>query len=1476
MAENISKEIGSKVIIDKVNLGFLNRFVADDVVIYDKENKEALRVSRLAARIDIPKLLKGKTVVSSAQLFGLHADIYKKTPEKPLNIQFILDSLSKESESDKSSIDLRINSLIVRNGSIYYNEHYVPETRKQLNLSHIKINNLSAHIVVNKFSNNDFDVKIKRLSMNEHSGLDIKSLLCHAQSSKDGVTLNYLTIELPSSKFKFDNIEISTGSNHNGEGYTISNFKGRLSPSNFNTKDFRFLSNKITEDISLNAKGYFAGNANNINIRQLSIYDNQQKYISYEGDISVKRDNNKSSFGIVAQNLSVGKALYPSITSLLSLSKSQNDLLSTIGDCNFAGNINKAGNRFSSEGILSTEVGTIDYVANIDNKNFAIDASFDEIDLHKLTRNDELGEIGGSLSLKGIANVSDLLRSNVSGDVKIDKFQYKSQQYSNISIGGEYRDYTFDGYANMDDLQGKISVLGKAEYRNEMFVADISGQIQDVNINILPDSKPMASNYVSGSFQTNVKGKDLMSMLGSVNISDFSLRQPDKTFNCNSFNLNLFQEESIRHIDLSNDYFDAHVSGIYDYKSLVNSFKKLFISKIPTLAHLTTVPKINNNDISIDAEIKNADFIKLFSDKTVVLNKPIMLEGKLTDDNQEVKISCVAPDFYYENKHFINALLDVKTLSDTLKINGTIQELSSDDNSEEENRRDAFAMVSDLQLNSMPSTYSFDCSAVNNKLLSAITFDKNGKHRIRGNISATTDFYSSVGQEKPVISTIIHTSTLYFDDEKFQIEPSDIVYHDNRLLIDYFAIANKNQQIIVSGFASDSSNDTIKADIKNINVDYLSGLLNVNGVEFSGTASGKAQIVSLLNSPKASAKLDVENFKFVGGTLGNMSATADWSEETKRIDIKAICNEDILAQTLVNGYVSPAEDKIDLKIETRNTSINFLEHYIGSFMSNIKARADGELRVFGLLSDVNLEGRVVANGDVSLLPLSTTYTMKNDVVSLYPNRIVFSNDSVVDDNGKVAVVNGAVTHESLKNFAYNITVSADNVKAFDKPNFNDDTFCGTIYATGECRVVGGHGETSIDVDAIPEEGSIIRYNADGGGNSSQQTFIRWRDKQDNVELKEIASKPTENYTQSSDLRMNFHIDANPNLTLQVILNEDNGDYINLRGRGMIQAHYFNKGTFEMYGNYLVDDGAYKMTIQNLITKDFLFREGSMIVFNGNPFDASLGLNAVYPLSSVSLADLNIGNSFSSNNVKVNCLMNITGTPLNPIVDFDFEMPNANTNVEQMVRSLINSEEELNQQVIYLLTIGRFYGQGNNSVADDAATQSQTSLAMQSLLSGTISQQINNALSSVLNLSNWNFGANISGGSEGWNNAEYEGVLSGRLFNNRLIINGQFGYRDNNNATTSFIGDFDIRYLLFPNGNLALKVYNQSNDRYFTRNSLNTQGIGLIVKKDFNSILDIFRKSRKVSSQIKATSVGSSENALIQNESQERVDSLQIR
>ena len=195
-------------------------------------------------------------------------------------------------------------------------------------------------------------------------------------------------------------------------------------------------------------------------------------------------------------------------------------------------------------------------------------------------------------------------------------------------------------------------------------------------------------------------------------------------------------------------------------------------------------------------------------------------------------------------------------------------------------------------------------------------------------------------------------------------------------------------------------------------------------------------------------------------------------------------------------------------------------------------------------------------------------------------------------------------------------------------------------------------------------------------------------------------------------------------------------------------------------------------------------------------------------------------------------MNITGTAGRPVVDFNLDLPSLGSDMRQMVYSVINSDESMNQQVLYLLAIGRFYP--NDSRLNETEEHvGQTSLAMQSFLSGTFSQQLNQVINNLIRNNNWSFGTNIATGTDGLSNAEYEGTLSGRMLNNRLVFNGQFGYRNNvMTQNDNFIGDFDIQYLLTPNGNVSLKMYNQANDRYFTKNSLNTQGLGIILKKEF--------------------------------------------
>jgi len=454
---------------------------------------------------------------------------------------------------------------------------------------------------------------------------------------------------------------------------------------------------------------------------------------------------------------------------------------------------------------------------------------------------------------------------------------------------------------------------------------------------------------------------------------------------------------------------------------------------------------------------------------------------------------------------------------------------------------------------------------------------------------------------------------------------------------------------------------------------------------------------------------------------------------------------------------------------------------------------------------------------------------------------------VYDVDGNSGILSGGIHHKHLTSMTFDLFVEADNLLAYDFKDFGESVFYGTVYASGDVAIHGRTDEIVIDCNVTPQKNTVFVYNASSPDAISNQEFIEWGSGSANSTNNfkpTIKNNPgTEEIDIPTDIYINFLVNCTPDATMRILMDSNTNDYINLYGNGTIRATFYNKGAFNMFGTYTVDHGTYGITIQNIIKKNFTFNRGGTIVFGGDPYNAALNLQAVYTVNGVSLSDLNIGNSFASNTIRVNCLMNIGGMPNSPQVDFDLEMPTVNADEQQMVRSIINGQQEMNQQVLYLLGIGRFYNQGQNNSGTDQADR--TTLAMQSFLSGTLSTQINSLLNTVIKNDNWNFGANISTGNEGWHNAEYEGLISGRMLNNRLLLNGQFGYRDNaRQATPSFIGDFDLQYLLFPNGNLALKVYNQTNDRYFTKSSLNTQGIGVIMKKDFNGIRDLFFTKKK--------------------------------
>ncbi len=333
---------------------------------------------------------------------------------------------------------------------------------------------------------------------------------------------------------------------------------------------------------------------------------------------------------------------------------------------------------------------------------------------------------------------------------------------------------------------------------------------------------------------------------------------------------------------------------------------------------------------------------------------------------------------------------------------------------------------------------------------------------------------------------------------------------------------------------------------------------------------------------------------------------------------------------------------------------------------------------------------------------------------------------------------------------------------------------------------------------------------------------------------EIAAQVAD---EPSKYNMDISVTVNPDADMRLVMDPAAGDEITARGSGTIHMIYKSSDNdLNIWGRYIVTSGNYHFTLQDIIVKNFAIKENSEIKFDGDPYAVKTDITAVYS-THANLSDLDESfledTEVARTQVPVNAIMKVSGDIRQPQLDFDLEFPSLSSDTYRKVRSIVSTTDMMNRQIIYLLALNRFY-------TPDYMTSTTKGNELFSVASSTISSQLGNMLGKLSD--NWSIAPNLRSDRGDFSDVEVDVALTSRLLNNRLIFNGNFGYRDKTLNTNQFVGDFDIEYLLNKRGNWRLKAYNRYNDRnFYFRSALTTQGIGIMFKRDFDKLFNFLKK-----------------------------------
>lgn len=174
-------------------------------------------------------------------MFGTHLKLYRQSADREANYQFILDSLASKEPSNNTSLDLRVNSFIMRHCSVTYDQLDAATTKGKLNPKHLNIDGISCHIILKALNKDSLNVNIKKIAFKEQSGMKLDKLSLRLEAGKNFCKLNEFSLEMPNTHIVLNKASAS----YKSKGYkpilATLKYSGMIGESKISPSDFAWL-----------------------------------------------------------------------------------------------------------------------------------------------------------------------------------------------------------------------------------------------------------------------------------------------------------------------------------------------------------------------------------------------------------------------------------------------------------------------------------------------------------------------------------------------------------------------------------------------------------------------------------------------------------------------------------------------------------------------------------------------------------------------------------------------------------------------------------------------------------------------------------------------------------------------------------------------------------------------------------------------------------------------------------------------------------------------------------------------------------------------------------------------------------------------------------------------------------------------------------------------------------------------------------
>ncbi len=1413
--EELNTAFGTNINIERLRFSpFTLSTSIKDIYVEDYRQDTLAHIQKLSTSIlNLRKMIQGEMEFGEMDLDGVYLNMKTYKGASVTNLDVFVEKLDdgQPREPGTPPFFMAASEINVTNSRFKLVDENLEQV-EVLNFKDLQLKSKDFEILGPEVS-----LDIRELSLNSKKGIELEKLITRFQYTKEQMRFDSLQIKTPQSQ-----IQGNLVFDYNREDFSEFLDKVQLTAEFWESSvafdELNAYYNEFGEGRVAEFSANISGVLNDFQVEDLFLVTDNT---GVRGDFNFRNIfNEQEPFKMEAEMEDVTSSYYQ-----------LRGILPNLLGKNIPSSFQKFG-RFTVRG--SSEITETSVVAKI-NLNTAIGSSYTDLQMTNLNNIDDasylgfvslinfdlgrflddpqLGKTSLDVNVEGRGFIAEFLNTEAIGDIY--KIEFNGYEYKDLKVSGIFKEELFDGSLLSNDENLKLNFKGLADFSQEENDFNFVAAVDYANLkklNFLNDSV----SVFSGTVNMDITGNDLDNMAGELKFSDTRYQNKNDTYVFDDFAISsTFEKDSIRNLQIiSPDIITGYMKGNFRVRELGRLVQNS-IGSIYTNYRPYEISEGQNLDFNF--RIYNKIVEVFYPD--VKLGPDTFIRGNIKSDEGDFKLTFKSPDITVFDNSFNEVELKIDNKNPLFNTFLTVEDMST--------------VYYDVK----------DFSLINTTLKDTLFFRTEFTGGSQFNDSYNLNFYHTFNEEnKSVIG--LKRSDINFKGNTWVLNKSG--NKENKVIVNRtldsiqikeIVMDNENrEQIRLRGELADSTYKDLELQFKIVSLDKITP--SIDSLKLDGEVNGFLNILQKDNKYLPSSSMLINDFSVNDMVLGDMELVIFGNNDLTQFGVNSWISKGGADSFNLNGSINHRNKETTLDLLAAFTDFN-LEPFapLGEdIISNIRGYVNGNARITGDANNPDINGSLTLNDagigipylnvDYDFGPLST--------VRLFDQTFYFEAIQLRDRKWNTdGALEGTISHTAFSDWNMDLTVGTNGNRflILDTEFEEEALYYGSGFVTGTGRIFGATNALNIEFEGSTAKGTSLKIPLSDITSVGDYSFINFIEKIDAKTV--VGERILEDY---EGLEMTFDLAVTPDAEVEIVVDQENGSSLKGTGEGLLLMEINTNGKFNMYGEFVVVTGEFNFKRTGLIDKTFTVQPGGTILWERDPLEAQLNMEAVYALNAnpAPLLDNPAGNYRP---IPTEVVVRLQGELESPTIDFDIQFPGTSSVVKSELEYRLQDPTIEGNNAFFLLAQGTFVNE-------------QAGLSQQAV-TGNLLQTASGLLNQVLSGDNdkFNFGVSYEQGyldpNSGVDPEDRIGVTVSTQISDRVLVNGRVGVPIGGGGVSETVvaGDVEVQVLLNEEGTLSAKIFNRENEiqQFLAERQGYTQGVGLAYQVDFNNFKELMRQ-----------------------------------